>query len=410
MNALAWLTFIAVFIVFESSPGGAFSAQGLITHHIAKRQTAADDDAVQTALDCSIIILEYQCGPSGNAQQAINIALGCRNESYARSTANVCAMNENGEICGAASSRFLVNSTELMNAASCSGAVASGSCPSNCLSFLESASSNLGCCINTFINTTDSPDLSARYSDFFDYRLWNLCNVPLPAAGCGNTLSLDPPQNAQDCTVEELLSRLVDYYCMPSVGQPQVNAVLQDDRCNVVATLLVDICATNANGQTCVGAISLDFLSSAATDPLLTSLSTNCASPMVCSPSCGSAVTNIANAYGCCVNVYNSTESGMQLPALSYSVWNSCGVDTPGFCNSSLTTSPPVLPPTTTPAERTTTEITTTTTDPSTTNQDSSSTTPSTLELDSSTSGSRLLEPVNWIVVLAALLHLKKCF
>ena len=376
MNALALLTFIAVFSVFESSPGAVFSPQDLVTHHIAKRQTTVD-----ATIECSNLIIEYQCGPSGYAQQLVNIALSCRNESYARITAGVCARNENGETCGVAATTFLANT----NAASCSGAVTSGSCPSGCRNFLESASSNLGCCINTFINTTDNPNLLALYSDVLDYRLWNLCDVPLPAAGCGNTLSLEPPQDAQDCTVEEFVSRLVDYQCSPSVGQPLVNAVLRNDRCNIFATLLVDVCATNANGQTCAEAISLDLIGSAATDPLLTSLSTNCAGLVdTCNPSCQSAVTSIADSYGCCVNVYNNSETGVVLPSLSYSLWNSCEVDSPGFCNSSLTTSPLILPPTTDQA-------------------------PS--EFDSSTSNSLVLAPVyNWIVAWASLLLLKNLF
>ena len=347
MNALALLTFTTIFSAFESSPGAVFSPQDFVAHHIAKRQTAADDDALQTAIECSNLINEYQCGPSGYAQQAVNIALSCRNESYARITAGVCARNENGETCGVAATTFLSNTNELMNATSCLGAVTSGSCPSTCRNFLESASANLGCCINTFINTTDNPNLLAQYRDLLDYRLWNLCNVPLPAAGCGNTLSLEPPQDAQDCTVEEFVRRLVDYQCSPSVGQPLVNAVLRNDRCNTFATLLVDVCATNANGQTCAEAISLDLIGSAATDPLLTSLSTNCADSVdTCSPSCQSAVTIIADSYGCCVNVYNNSETGVVLPSLSYSIWNSCGVESPGFCNSSLTTSPSFLSPT----------------------------------------------------------------
>ena len=348
MNAITLLIFTTVIIAYNSSLGGAFSTQHPIGHHITKRQTDANDqaDLSQVLAECNAILTEYQCGPSGYAQQTVNIALGCRNQFHAHNIVNICARNENGETCGAAAIRFFISDAE--NAATCLGAVGSGSCPSNCSRFLESARSMLGCCINTYINTTDSP-LSAVYSNQLDYRLWNLCDVPLPPTNCRNTLSLDPPQNSQQCTAQELASLTVDYECRPSVAQPLINTLLQNNRCNIFATALVDICATNANGQYCAEALGLDLITSTSTDPLLVSLFSNCAGlEDTCSRSCQSTITSIADPYGCCVNIYNSTEPGQQIPSLSYSLWNSCGVESPGVCNSSLTTSPTLTtgPPT----------------------------------------------------------------
>ena len=401
MNALALLcAFVAVFSVFSTSSSGiTFSPEHLIAHHISKRQTANNSAVMDPFLDCSTIIFDYQCGPSGYAQQLVDIGLGCGNDSYARGTADTCARNVNGKTCGEASVRFFSSNAELVSAGSCSDVIISGSCSSTCRNFLESTSSKLGCCVNVNINTTSSP-----FSGLFDYRLWNLCDVPLPPEFCEDQLSLDPPQNVQDCSSEEFVSRLVDYQCMPSVGQPLVNALLQDERCIIFATAVVDACSTNANGQPCAEVIGLDFLS-ISDDPLLGSLLTNCSDSVeTCSPSCQSAVTNIADAYGCCVNIYNSTVTGIQLPSLSYSLWNSCGVDSPGFCNSSLTTSldpsptPTILASTDTPEETTTQETSASSTSPSTT-----------LESDSPTSGSKVLTSVNWIVLLS-LLHLKEFF
>ena len=305
-------------------------------HYVQKRQTGFPDLTTQDIIDCTSRLVEHQCS-SGYAQGVADIALGCRNQTLASNTANICARSEGGERCGIAILRFVLDQTQTTNAAACDGAVASGVCESTCRDFLESARNRLGCCINTYINTTGSP-LLALYSAYVDYRLWNLCNVDLPAANCSNSpVILNPPANAQTCTLTELVSRSVRYECMPSVGQPLVDALLPNRRCYAYAKLVADVCGSNDDGQFCGDVIGRDLFVSANTDPLLTSLVTNYVSSSTqCSSSCQSAVTNISSAYGCCVNIYNNSDIGLQFPSLSYRVWNSCGVNSPGFCTSTL--------------------------------------------------------------------------
>lgn len=308
-----------------------------LTHHLAKRQTPPSN-SIQDLLDCTITVLDYQCGSSGYAQRIADIALSCRNDSYARGTASSCARSESGDFCGSATFRFILDQSLAADASTCSAATAS-SCPSTCRRFLESASSRLGCCINTFINTTFNP-LAALYSTYVDYRLWNYCNVPLPAADCGNGLPLNPPQDAQDCTLQELFVRLANHACTPSVGQPLVDTLLQNSKCYTAARQLVDSCLTNANNEYCAAIIGSDVLSpiisNEGSDPLITSLALNCNSSFSssCSASCRSAINNVKTSYGCCVNVINET-TGSSVSGLSYSVWNSCGIDTPGVCTTS---------------------------------------------------------------------------
>lgn len=292
-----------------------------------------------------ISLTALQCGSSGYAQGIVDIALSCRNETYARATASACARSESGDFCGTATIRLILDESLAEGASSCGSVnvtATGGTCPSTCRGFLESASSRLGCCINTYLNTTFNP-LAGIYSTYVDYRLWNLCNVPLPAADCSDGLSLNPPPDAQDCTLQELFTRVYTNACTPSVGQPLVDTLQQNSNCKrlQIAEELVDICSTNANNEYCGAVLGLDVLSSITSnegpDPLLTSLAINCASDSsssVCSSSCQSAVTNIKTAYGCCVNTFNDTNSGLQT-VLSYSLWNSCGVDTPGFCTAS---------------------------------------------------------------------------
>ena len=133
-----------------------------------------------------------------------------KRELCARGTSRACARNENGDFCGTVPFRFFP--TDQTQASTCLEAVTSGSCPSTCHNFLQSVSSRLGCCINTFINTTFNP-LVELYRTHVDYRLWSLCNVPLPASDCGNGLPLNPPQDAQHCTLQELYFWLANHLC-----------------------------------------------------------------------------------------------------------------------------------------------------------------------------------------------------
>ena len=318
-----------------------------LAHHVTKRQTTP---TIQDLVDCSTAIVDYQCGSSGYAQQIVNIALECRNETYARNAANVCARSENGVVCGTAAGRFTFDQAQSFATEPCTGAISSGVCPSSCRSFLQSASSALGCCINTYINTTVSPGpLLELYGEYVNYRLWNLCNVPLPPADCGNGLPLNPPsQDARVCTLQELFARFADYECTPSTGQGLVDNLLKNSRCYIFARAFVDLCSVNPiNNQFCAEALDSDVIGSGgSTSPLQTSLQSNCGSSgSFCSASCQRAITDAANTYGCCVNVYNNSNSGLQLSQLSYSLWNSCGVDTPGFCSASTLSSLAGQPP-----------------------------------------------------------------
>ena len=322
---------------------GNFEVAKFIHHHIQKRQTVNIEDAI----DCLSTAIEYQCS-SGYTQKGIDIALSCSNNTFARLASISCAAKrDGGERCAVAALRFSLNFAQIANGLQCSGVVSSRFCPSTCRSFLESARRELGCCFNTYINTTQNGQLytTSPYTYVVDYRLWNLCTVELPPAGCGNALALNPPADAQTCTTGEFIRRLVNYQCMKSVGQPLVDALLRNSKCNTYARIAAGSCALNPDGQYCAEIANMDIFNGAATDNYLTSLTTNCGSgsSSFCSSSCRNAVTNIKNAYGCCVNIYNDSvpNTGDQslFSSLSYSVWNSCGVETPGFCNATLSAS-----------------------------------------------------------------------
>ena len=165
---------------------------------------------------------------------------------YCNIIATMCAKSESGELCATATVKFLADAAQMINAESCQGAIDSLSCPPACRTFLEVEKTRLDCCINTYINTTHfQPGDDSLYSnaDYVDYRLWDLCGVALPAADRRNALPINTLDNAQTCTSEEFLRRLADYECMVGVGQPFIDAVLQNRKCLIYATALVDECA-----------------------------------------------------------------------------------------------------------------------------------------------------------------------
>jgi hypothetical protein len=56
-----------------------------------------------------------------------------------------------------------------------------------------------------------------------------------------------------------------------------------------------------------------------------------------CRPTCRNELVEIKDALGCCVNYHNrSTSDPSDISSLAYGLWASCGVETPGFCESTL--------------------------------------------------------------------------
>ena len=299
---------------------------------LAKRQTT-DEMSTPTPEDvafCGSLLGDISCS-TGLAQGFIDADLSCGEgggiEGIQR-RANGCAMNERGQFCSSALSLFDPNGLGRTNIErNCSGVLASNSCPSACRTLLEDFRSRLGCCINAYINGSRSFSLN---SASIDYRIWNLCNVPLPTAGCGNGLTVNPPDNIQECTNEEYFNRrYTQNLCLPERGQPYINAFL-NSRCYQTffpsAEYFVNLCSMNANGLAC-------GLPSSERD--LNRLNSVCATANVsCTSNCRDSITDAKKLEGCCINFGNT--STYTSPALSYSVWKSCKVETPGFCESPL--------------------------------------------------------------------------
>jgi hypothetical protein len=300
--------------------------------HVVKRQTVGtpEDEAY-----CSARISDAACS-TGLNQGTIDAELTCGRTTIEQATrdAKGCAINEHGKYCSSAWRLFNVNSIELMNIeGNCSGVVVSGACPTPCHTLLEDFRSRLGCCINTLINNTRRG--SSRAASV-DYRVWNLCGVPLPAAECGNNpVTINPPDNVQQCTDEQYFNmKYTQNLCLPERGQPYVDAIVLDSRCNQTlffsAEYVTNLCSMDDSGTVCV-------LTFRHMDPDLDldTLNSACATSNVsCTSNCRDGINLAKTLRGCCINWVNFSISTPQ--ALSYGVWKSCGVESPGFCESPL--------------------------------------------------------------------------
>ena len=185
-------------------------------HNLVRRQTT--DESTFTAEDaafCTAQLQDISCS-TGITQGFIDADLICgrdRGIQQAQIDANACARNERGQYCSSALSLFDLRRNDIIG--NCSLIDTSSACPTTCRTQLEQFSSSLGCCINAYVNSSINSD----YRRIVDYRLWNLCDVPLPPEGCDNTPIINLPVNVQECTEEEyFIKRFTQNICLPQRG------------------------------------------------------------------------------------------------------------------------------------------------------------------------------------------------
>ena len=134
--------------------------------------------------------------------------------------------------------------------------------------------------------------------------------------------------------------RYTQNFCLPSRGQPYVNALL-DERCSHTeffnsAEYVVNLCSMNDDGFPC-GLLDNELNYGYRVDINIDRLDSICAgSNVTCTPECRDSLRNATINRGCCVNFFNTTAFGPRPLSLSYDVWRSCGVESPGFCESTL--------------------------------------------------------------------------
>ena len=100
----------------------------------------------------------------------------------------------------------------------------------------------------------------------------------------------------------------------------------------------IGVCSLDANGVPCGYALVQhpEFDS----EPYIDELNAACATSndQSCTTNCRDSIVDAKSDRGCCLNTlfYNSLDSASLPPGLSYSIWKSCGIETPGVCDSLL--------------------------------------------------------------------------
>ena len=282
--------------------------------------TATDEDVAY----CESIEREAYCS-SGLAQSTIDVDLHCEDTSSLESdlqVAQMCFKSESGAFCGSFSTLIMEQKFE----ENCFESFNTKRCVPECRTQLEDVREKLGCCINAHFNRSSSPF-------YFNYNLWNLCGVPLPPPACEDGLRLTAPATERNCTA----NIAQDLICSNNIGQAYINGLLEDSRCSQLnlntAKEVVLLCLVNADGALC-SVVESD----------ISLISSNCNveinnASAICTPMCRDTLEMMRSAEGCCINTFNQSDGAETetSPALDYRLWKSCGVETPGFCESKLT-------------------------------------------------------------------------
>ena len=306
------------------------SVQPMLKHQLSKRHT--DDETTPSPEDmatCSAQLSDVSC-TAGITQGFIEADLSCnhRNIEEAQEAANSCAKGEDGQFCGSLWALYRIRASYISG--NCSRVLSLNTCPSNCRSLLEDFRSTLGCCINAYVNGTGFYSGSSS----LDYRIWNLCSVPLPPAACGNGPTISPPDNVQNCTDEDSFNK----YYTENLCIPEKRQAYSDVFNNLGARVCVnyvppsyfaDLCSVDANGVPC-GALYYRSVAD------LASLDSTCSTSNVrCTSDCRAGIATARNRYGCCLrslwfNISGEISGGIS--ALKPSVLKSCDIELPAAC------------------------------------------------------------------------------
>ena len=297
-----------------------------LQQRVVKRQTSAltpEESAI-----CSAQLTDVLC-TDGIQQSAVELGLSCSTYSSieaAQRDANLCAKGESGQFCGSLWLLYRIRSNYI--GGNCSRVLTTNSCPSNCSSLLEDFRSTLGCCINAYVNGTGLFSGATA----IDYRVWNLCNVTLPPAACGNGPTINPPANVRSCTDDDFFNEYyVENFCLPERRQAYTD-VLESSICgdSETASLVEDACSVDTNGVPCGTLYARSSEDLARLDSACSNSSVSCTSD------CKDGIIAAKNRNGCCFrSLWFNTSSTLSTAGPSYlssSVLQSCDVDLPGAC------------------------------------------------------------------------------
>lgn len=157
-----------------------------------------------------------------------------------------------------------------------------------------------------------------------------------------------PATVRNNCTDEETARATT----CSKAGQSYLDGLLRDNTCKQKHKNTTDLalitCAVNGKRR---DSFCFSLFQSGAYSRATMKLNSNCAQEInstsaSCSKICRDTLNETKAELDCCVNIFNGTGIDTNLPgtsniprtspALAYRIWESCGVETPGFCDNKL--------------------------------------------------------------------------
>ena len=157
---------------------------------------------------------------------------------------------------------------------------------------------------------------------------WQDFLASIPQADCRSQISV-LPSSANTAAAFTKAYRVI---CEPRCGN---SLIAYYNRCNTpqeAVDFVRGFCTMNNANRLCYQ--QLNTMSSDWTQAM-----SNCNSSTNCTTGCQNALNTFGSNSGCCINIYNTTRIGFDGSTtppdfrLQESLWSTCGINTPGFCN-----------------------------------------------------------------------------
>lgn len=290
---------------------------------------AAQDIDLANFQRCARLSTEQYCTNYAELQMSsLNAAVQCNDAEIATAVASTCVRDtESGFYCGAAIAYSRDIGSILF---ACATPLAGAACTDDCRASLMDIRENLGCCINSGVNSTNSI-FGQILVQAFSYGLWSRCGVSPPNSTCTDALPYTLPGAVQtSCNVREAIG------CSQAAQDALVRVVSQTalSGCDVLVDYDNGVCSQRPGAaRLCFETIDQD------TTTYVTPIQTSCATAVAtqtCSSACKGTLESFVANRGCCVNtVYNSTYargSGLNFTASlleDYRLFEVCEVEAP---------------------------------------------------------------------------------
>lgn len=130
---------------------------------------------------CNQQINELGCSAESRpgVRSALQTAVECNHDGWARHFANFCTMNRNGTRCGTA---LAYHADLIRSFDTCRSFGFTMNCSDQCRNELAIIRNDLGCCINAVLNYTGSP--YAHLAPILSYSLWSSCGLETVPTNC----------------------------------------------------------------------------------------------------------------------------------------------------------------------------------------------------------------------------------